>query len=389
MSGSEALLLVSFGGPESMVEVRPFIEKIVAGKRVSQERLDEVEKHYAKFDGVSPLNGEYRALKANLEAALSAAGHALPIYIANLNTEPSIEATIVRLVNDGIEKACVFLPSPYAGYSSCRKYRERIREALDTATGATAADSATATASASGGLQIVFLRRYFNHPLFIAAWSRPLVAALAQCSGTTRVIFTAHSVPRDFGNAESYLAELEEVARLVAEAADVGDYELVFQSRSGPPQQAWLEPDICDHLRKLGGNGSDGAGDGGVTRDPHRGRDLSQPIARSIGSSNSVPATSPSPRLSGGTELPGGVPEGVRNGGNGSVGGIAARRNAAAPRNSGGEALRGRTYRFCRRKYRAGVGPRYGSQADRGSRGYGVCAHKSTLPLRGLHRHGD
>lgn len=239
----DAILVVSFGGPEGMDEVMPFLERVVAGRNVPRDRLDEVAHHYARFDGVSPINAQNRALIAALDIELRSHGHTLPIYWGNRNWHPLLPEALDRMRADGIRRALAFVTSAYSSYSGCRQYRENIERArAELGPGAPAVDK---------------LRAFFNHPGFIEPNADRLRAALAtlppERQPLAEVAFTAHSIPLAMAAGSAYAAQLAETGRLVAELAGIPEdrWRLVYQSRSGPPGQPWLEPDIGDHLKAL------------------------------------------------------------------------------------------------------------------------------------------
>ncbi|MCA1614049.1 MAG: ferrochelatase, partial [Acidobacteria bacterium] len=241
----DALLVVSFGGPEGMGEVIPFLENVLRGRNVPRERLEAVAHHYELFGGVSPINGQNRRLIAALRAELDARGPALPVYWGNRNWHPFLADALRQMRDDGVTRALAFVTSAYSSYSGCRQYREDIERARAEVGGdAPAVDK---------------LRVFYNHPGFVSPNAESLRAALAQLPADrragARVAFTAHSIPLSMASGCDYHAQLEETCRLVARAAGVTDWRLVFQSRSGPPAQPWLEPDICDHLRALRAEG--------------------------------------------------------------------------------------------------------------------------------------
>jgi ferrochelatase len=241
----DALLLLSFGGPEGPSDVRPFLENVTRGRCVSPQRLDEVAQHYLYFGGVSPINQCNRTLVTAIEQALASAGLDLPVYFGNRNWHPMVEDTVSTMAVDGIRRALVFATSAWGGYSGCRQYHEDIARARRTV-----------------GLkapELVKLRQFFDHPLFIAACADALRAARKQADPAARVVFTAHSVPIAADAAAGlakqgghrYSQQVTETARLVAEAAGVSSYDVVWQSRSGSPQTRWLAPDVMDHLEAL------------------------------------------------------------------------------------------------------------------------------------------
>jgi len=237
----DALLVVSFGGPEALDEVMPFLENVLRGRNVPRERMLEVAHHYEMFGGVSPINGQNRALIAALERELAGSDLKLPVYWGNRNWHPLLADTLRQMRADGRRRALAFVTSAYSSYSGCRQYREDIERARE--------------AVGEGAPQVDKLRVFYNHPGFIAPNVENLQAALAQIPAARRadahVAFTAHSIPLSMASTCDYQAQLLETCRLVAEGAGHARWQLVFQSRSGSPAQPWLEPDICDHLREL------------------------------------------------------------------------------------------------------------------------------------------
>ena len=237
----DAILIVSFGGPEGMDEVMPFLENVLRGRNVPAARMQEVAHHYELFDGVSPINEQNRKLIAALESELEANGPRLPVYWGNRNWHPMLADTLSRMADDGIENALAFVTSAYSSYSGCRQYREDIERAR-----AIVGDRAP---------RVEKLRAFYNHPGFIEPNIENVRAALAQIPAERRrntpLAFTAHSIPLAMATGCDYQAQLLETCRLIAEGTGHERWQLVFQSRSGPPTQPWLEPDICDHLRAL------------------------------------------------------------------------------------------------------------------------------------------
>ncbi len=241
----DALLLLSFGGPDGPDDVLPFLENVTRGRGVPRERLLEVAEHYQHFGGASPINDQNRALLAAVRAELDRAGLAVPIYWGNRNWAPYVEETVRRMTDDGVRLALAVPTSAYSSYSACRQYWEDISRA-QVATGASAP-------------RIDKVRHYFNHPGFVTANADGLRAALAEVPPGSRVAFTAHSIPVSMAQRSGptgglYERELRETAALVIAAVDADlDWDLVWQSRSGPPSVPWLEPDIAEHLRRLAG----------------------------------------------------------------------------------------------------------------------------------------
>ncbi|WP_405394211.1 ferrochelatase [Microbispora hainanensis] len=242
-NGYDALLVVSFGGPEKPDDVMPFLENVVRGRSVPRERLLEVEAHYQGFGGVSPINQQCRDLIAALDVDL-------PVYWGNRNWHPFLEDTVRQMKEDGVRKAAAFVTAAYSSYSSCRQY-------LD--------DIARARAAVPGAPEIVKLRHYYDHPGFIAAMADHTRQALdrlpAGVREQARLVFTAHSIPVSMARTAgptggAYEAQLRRAAELVTAQVDEGrSWDLVWQSRSGPPQVPWLEPDVCDHLEALHAEG--------------------------------------------------------------------------------------------------------------------------------------
>lgn len=237
----DALLVVSFGGPEGMEDVIPFLKNVLRGKNVPEERMLAVAKHYEQFGGISPINQQVRELITALETVLKEEGPDLPIYWGNRNWHPMLEDTLKQMVDDGIENALYFVTAAYGSYSSCRQYRENVEEALKPL-----GDSA---------LSLEKIRLYFNHPGFLGANREHLKEALGTFSKSEvenlRVLFSAHSIPESMSERCRYVEQLQETASIIAGEAGVDSYELVYQSRSGPPNQPWLEPDILDRMKSL------------------------------------------------------------------------------------------------------------------------------------------
>lgn len=245
--GYDALLWLSFGGPEGPDEVMPFLENVTRGRGVPRERLLEVAEHYQHFGGVSPINRLNRAAIAAVERQLAAEGLDLPVYFGNRNWQPMVEDTVARMKTDGVRRVLAFPTSAYGGYSACRQYDEDIVRARE--------------AVGPEAPEIVKLRQFFDHPLFISSIADAVRAAHARLGDRpdTRTVFTAHSVPVSADVASGppaeggrrYSRQIAEAARLVAAEAGIAEYDVVWQSRSGPPQVPWLEPDIVDHVDAL------------------------------------------------------------------------------------------------------------------------------------------
>lgn len=247
----DALLVLSFGGPEGNEEVVPFLENVTRGRGIPRERLEVVGEHYYHFGGVSPLNALNREIIDHVDDELKKRGHNLPIYFGNRNWHPFANETAEKMSQDGVRKVAVFATSAWGGYSACRQYDEdiqRMREHL-----------------AQQGLpEIEFtkIRQFFDHPKFVAEMAAAVTEVWDQVpedkEETSRLLFTAHSVPvahDNVGGAEGdknlYSRQVAEAARLVALQAGISDYDLVWQSRSGNPRTPWLEPDIVDHTTDI------------------------------------------------------------------------------------------------------------------------------------------
>jgi protoporphyrin/coproporphyrin ferrochelatase len=233
----QAVLIVSFGGPEKPEDVLPFLENVTRGRNIPRERLLEVAEHYHHLGGKSPINDQCRALIAALRTELDAHEIELPIYWGNRNWHPFLADTLKQMQEDGITGALAFMTSAYSSYSGCRQYRENI---------------ATAQAQlGEGAPKVDKLRAFYNHPGFIEASADRVRAALREFSTTPHLVVTAHSIPGSMAATSDYQKQLRETARLVAEAVELENWDLAYQSRSGPPSQPWLGPDILDHLRTL------------------------------------------------------------------------------------------------------------------------------------------
>ena len=243
----DALLVLSFGGPEGMDDVIPFLENVTRGRGVPRERLLEVAEHYHHFGGVSPINAQNRALIAALETELAAHGHNLPVYFGNRNWQPFLTDTMARMQADGVRRALVFVTSAFSSYSGCRQYREDIVKSID----------------ALSGDAPVFekIRVFYNHPGFLEPVAELVQQALDRFPAERRdgveVVFTAHSIPLSMARTCAYEVQLRDAMTIVAGLAGVSNYRLCYQSRSGAPHVPWLEPDILDVLEELHAEGKD------------------------------------------------------------------------------------------------------------------------------------
>jgi len=259
MTAYDAFVLVSFGGPEGPADVMPFLENVTRGRRIPRERLAEVAGHYDAVGGVSPINQQCRDLLAAIEKDFAAAGLNLPVYWGNRNWHPMLADTVAAMTADGVRHALAFVTSAYGSYSSCRQYLDDIERAR-----------AQVGAAAP---RIDKIRHYFNHPGFIGPLADSTRAAIERLPRRMRdgahLVFTAHSIPETMAAASGppgdrpppgrYVSQLTEAARLVAERAGEHPWRLVYQSRSGPPTQPWLGPDVRDHLAELATAGAPAA----------------------------------------------------------------------------------------------------------------------------------
>jgi len=256
----DALLLVSFGGPEGPDDVVPFLENVTRGRGIPRERLVEVVAHYTSFGGVSPINAQNRELQRELREDLAANGVDLPVYWGNRNWAPYLADTLREMRDDGVRSAVCFMTSAYATYSGCRQYRENLADAV-----------AEVEADGRGAAPALDkLRHYFDHPGFVDPTVDAVIDAVAEVGvAVPRLVFTTHSIPlaseaSSGPTGHAYVAQHRAVASLVHAAVAVRvavepTWDLVYQSRSGPPGMPWLEPDISDHLDVLEAVGTAGA----------------------------------------------------------------------------------------------------------------------------------
>lgn len=242
--GIDALLFLSFGGPEGPDQVMPFLENVTRGRGIPPERLVSVAEHYHHFGGVSPINGINRALIDEIRAELDDRGERLPVYFGNRNWEPFVEEAVAAMAADGVSRAAVFATSAWGGYSGCAQYQEDIARAR--------------AAAGDGAPELIKLRQFFDHPLFVEMFADAIAKAAAtlpeSVRAEARLVFTAHSIPVRAANRcgeDLYRRQVGYAAELVAAAAGRSDFDQVWQSRSGPPQVPWLEPDVAEHLSGL------------------------------------------------------------------------------------------------------------------------------------------
>lgn len=247
-SAYDAILVIGFGGPEGPSDVIPFLENVLRGRNVPRERMLEVAEHYNHFGGVSPINAQVRELLDVLRPELQAHGVDLPVYWGNRNWHPMLTDTMQQMRDDGIKRALGLVLAAYSSYSSCRQYREDVANAQQ--------------AIGEGFANVDKIRVFYNHPLFVEANADRVREAATvfdslETANDVHIAFTAHSIPMSMADHCNYEQQLTEACRLVAESvgATEDQWELVYQSRSGRPQDPWLEPDILDHLQNLGDNG--------------------------------------------------------------------------------------------------------------------------------------
>ena len=249
----DGVLLLSFGGPEQPQDVMPFLENVTRGRGIPRERLESVAEHYHQFGGRSPINDQNRALLAALRAEIARRGLDLPVYWGNRNWDPYVVDGLAQAWDSGSRRLAVLVTSAYSSYSGCRQYREDVAAAL-------------AELAPSGRTPVLEkVRHYFNHPGFVTPMAEALVRALAAVPAGSRVLFVTHSVPTAMNEVSgpaggAYVDQHLDVAAAVAAAAGqrtgtVPDHELVYCSRSGPPSQPWLEPDVNDRIRELASAG--------------------------------------------------------------------------------------------------------------------------------------
>ena len=245
----DAVMVVSFGGPEGPADVQPFLASVTAGRGIPPERLAAVARQYHQVGGVSPINSQCRRLRAALADRLAAAGHDLPVYWGNRNWAPYLADTVAEMARAGHRRVLAVVTSAYSSYSGCRQYLDDIAAAR-----ATVGDAAPV---------IHKVRAYYDHPGFVEPFADAVAEARrelpAELRGGARLVFTAHSIPASMAGGCDYERQLEQTARLVAASAGFDAWTMSWQSRSGPPSVPWLEPDVNDHLRQLARDPAGGA----------------------------------------------------------------------------------------------------------------------------------
>ncbi len=238
----DAVLVVAFGGPQGLDDIRPFLANVLRGRRISSERIEEVAGHYEHFGGVSPLTEITIRQADGLRTRLASHGVALPVYVGMRNWHPLLPDTVSMMAKDGVRRAIGFICAPHRSYSSCTQYKENVLEAR-----------AQAVANGLGDVGVTYVDDWHTHEGLVDTNARHVVSAIGTLPeavrARARVVFTAHSIPTSMAAAVRYKAQLLESSRLVAERLGRADWALVFQSRSGRPSDPWLEPDVCHYLR--------------------------------------------------------------------------------------------------------------------------------------------
>jgi protoporphyrin/coproporphyrin ferrochelatase len=237
----DSILIVSFGGPQGLADIRPFLANVLRGRRVSPERVEEVAHHYELFGGISPITEVTRRQARGLQERLAASGHPLPVYVGMRNWHPLLPDTLREMYAAGHRHAIGFIAAAQHSYSSCQQYRENVMAAREE------------LRRDGQDVAVTFGGSWFDHPLWIAANAAHVREAMARLPeslrGEARLVFTAHSIPTTMAERSLYREQLEMSSRLVASEVGVRDWALVYQSRSGRPGDPWLEPDVCDYLR--------------------------------------------------------------------------------------------------------------------------------------------
>ncbi len=237
----DAILIISFGGPEKMEDVYPFIDHVLKGKNVPEERKKEVAHHYELFDGVSPINRQNRQLIKALKIELKAHNINLPVYWGNRNWHPFLTDTMKAMIDNSVTNAISFVTSAFSGYSSCRQYLEDIEQSrVSVGPNAPAVDK---------------IRLFYNHPGFIESNADHIKTVFSRLTDVRKdsiwIIFTAHSIPNTMAENSNYEKQLHDSCKLTSSALQHPHWSLAYQSRSGSPQTPWLGPDICDHLMEV------------------------------------------------------------------------------------------------------------------------------------------
>jgi ferrochelatase len=238
----DAVLVVSFGGPQGLADIRPFLANVVRGRRIPPERLEEVAHHYEQFGGVSPLTAITMRQADGLRARLAAAGVDVPVFVGMRNWHPMLPDTMKEMAEAGVRRAIGFITAAHRSFSSCTQYRQNVADAR-----------ASTVAGGHQDIPVTFVEDWHQHEGFISANARHIDEALdclpAAVRDRARIVFTAHSIPSSMPGADRYQLQLQQSARLVAERLGRVDWAVVYQSRSGRPEDPWLGPDVCEYLR--------------------------------------------------------------------------------------------------------------------------------------------
>jgi protoporphyrin/coproporphyrin ferrochelatase len=248
----DAVLVISFGGPSGPGDVRAFLANVLRGRRVTAERIEEVARHYRLFGGVSPITELTGRQAAGLETRLAASGHRLPVYVGMRNWHPFLSDTLSRMSDDGVRRAIGFIMAAQHSHSSCGQYRQNVLDAR-----------ARLVQDRRADVEVTYVPDWHANAGFVDVVAARVRAAIdrlpAALQSTARLVFTAHSIPMSMAATSRYARELDESSRLVAERLGRIDWALVYQSRSGRPEDPWLEPDVCDYLRAERGRGLEAA----------------------------------------------------------------------------------------------------------------------------------
>lgn len=248
----DSVLLVAFGGPQGRDDIRPFLANVLKGRRVPPHRVEEVARHYERFDGISPITDITKRQAAALAGRLAARGAPLPVFVGMRNWHPLLADTLTTMARAGLRRAVGVIAAAHQCYSSCGQYRENVRDARR-----------ALVESGERDVDVTFAGSWYDHAGFVAANARQVRSARerlpASLRSRARLVFTAHSIPLRMADASRYREQLAESARLVARAAGFAEWALVYQSRSGRPEDPWLEPDVCDYLRAERARGLDSA----------------------------------------------------------------------------------------------------------------------------------
>lgn len=236
----DAILLISFGGPGAPEDIRPFLANVLRGRQIPSARIDGVVRHYELFDGLSPITEITMRQAEGLRQRLTSTR--LPVYVGMRNWHPFLDDTFRQMAQDGVRRVLALILAAHHSYSSCGQYKQNVVQARETIQG-----------EGRGDLEVTYVKGWHTHEGFIEANACQISAARETLppdrKASARLIFTAHSIPLSMAAESRYEAELKETASLVAERLAINDWDLVFQSRSGRPEDPWLEPDICDYLR--------------------------------------------------------------------------------------------------------------------------------------------